>query len=70
MIDIDERVDEMTEGKHARREGHPIDACPHGPGTSLGNAWKDGWRGEDIAIQRRKIRDNQSTEASARRAAH
>ena len=46
-----ERDEAHSDGKHARRDGHPIDDCPHGPGTSLGNAWRQGWRWEDAALR-------------------
>ena len=43
MPSLDQLIDETSEGKLAFRDGVDRDACPHPPGTALGNAWCRGW---------------------------
>ena len=58
MPDVDELIDESVEGKHARREGKPLDDCPHPWGTAVGNAWRRGWELEDRRLRRQGSRDS------------
>ena len=42
--------EQYLDGKHARREGQPLEAAPEPAGTREGNAWRRGWWDEDRAI--------------------
>lgn len=45
-------TEHRLDGKHARREGLPLDAAPSPVGTREGNEWRRGWWEENGAILR------------------